>query len=79
MYESANRKTAVTKSLRLGHSTHCTSGSRNDLQEMWADDEFWMPLFLGGQFFRGEFDYSDEETIIDFKLNELPSAEAILA
>lgn len=37
-----------------------------------------MPLFLGGQFFRGEFDYSDEETIIDFKLNELPSAEAIL-
>ncbi|CAM9334995.1 unnamed protein product [Ascophyllum nodosum] len=46
-------------------------------KEMWADDEHWMPLFLAGKFFQGEFNFSDEQTIIDYKLRDLPSAETI--
>ncbi|CAN0480344.1 unnamed protein product, partial [Ectocarpus sp. 12 AP-2014] len=34
------------------------------LKEMWADDEYWMPLFLEGKSFRGEFHFSDEQTIL---------------
>lgn len=44
---------------------------------MWADDEFWMPLFLAGKYFKGEFDFSDEQTIVEYRLKDLPSAQAI--
>lgn len=38
-----------------------------------------MPLFLAGKCFRGEFDFSDEQTIIDYKLRDIPSPDAILS
>lgn len=47
------------------------------LQEMWADDEYWMPLFLGGKSFRGEFHFSDDQTIVSHDLEEVPP-EAVL-
>lgn len=47
-------------------------------QDMWADDEFWMPLFLAGKFFKGEFDFSDDQTIVDYHLKDFPSAQAVL-
>lgn len=46
-------------------------------QDMWADDAHWMPLFLAGKFFKGEFDFSDEQTIVDYRLQKLPSSETI--
>lgn len=45
---------------------------------MWADDEFWMPLFLAGKCFQGEFDFSDDQTIVNYKLRDLESAEEIV-
>ena len=47
------------------------------MQDMWADDAFWMPLFLAGKFFKGEFDFSDEQTIVAYDLKDFPSAQAI--
>ena len=63
---------AVKKTSKRQRQRFCVS-----TQEMWADDEHWMPLFLAGKFFQGEFNFSDEQTIIDYKLRDLPSAETI--
>eukprot|EP00752_Nemacystus_decipiens_P008300 g7420.t1 len=41
------------------------------LKDMWADDEYWMPLFLKGKSFRGEFHFSDEETIVSHELRDV--------
>ncbi|CAM9829683.1 unnamed protein product [Pylaiella littoralis] len=43
------------------------------LKEMWADDEYWMPLFLKGKSFRGEFHFSDDQTIVSHDLEEVTS------
>lgn len=48
-------------------------------KEMWPDDAYWMPLFLAGKAFRGEFDYANEDTISRYTLTDLPSSEALLA
>eukprot|EP01012_Entosiphon_sulcatum_P032297 TRINITY_DN41094_c0_g1_i1.p1 TRINITY_DN41094_c0_g1~~TRINITY_DN41094_c0_g1_i1.p1 ORF type:complete len:199 (-),score=46.84 TRINITY_DN41094_c0_g1_i1:86-658(-) len=42
------------------------------LQLMWADDEHWLPLLFAGKSFVGRFDFSDESTIIDWTLKEVP-------
>lgn len=40
---------------------------------MWADDEYWMPLFLKGKSFRGEFHFSDEQTMVSHDLQDVTS------
>ncbi len=39
-------------------------------EEMWPDDKYWMPLFLEGKKFIGEFHFSDEG-ITHYELNEV--------
>ena len=34
------------------------------LELMWPDDKFWMPLFLEGKKFQGEFHFDEEENAI---------------
>lgn len=38
---------------------------------MWADDEYWFPLFLQGKQFAGRFVFNDEHVIIKHELHEL--------
>jgi 8-oxo-dGTP diphosphatase/2-hydroxy-dATP diphosphatase len=33
------------------------------LDDMWADDEYWIPLFLAGRRFAGSFHFADHKTI----------------
>lgn len=42
-------------------------------EEMWSDDKYWMPLFLEGKKFRGEFLFGGEKSnnIITSELNEV--------
>ena len=39
--------------------------------EMWADDQHWLPLFLAGKRFIGEFHFKDHDTIIKHRLKEV--------
>ena len=32
------------------------------LKQMWADDEYWVPVFLKGQCFEARFDFDDDST-----------------
>ena len=41
------------------------------LEQMWPDDRYWLPLFLAGKNFKGEFIFSDKNTIIDHSITEL--------
>ncbi len=41
------------------------------LQNMWADDQYWFPLFLKGKRFKGKFLFRDEETILEHQLQEV--------
>ncbi|CAM9441504.1 unnamed protein product [Scytosiphon promiscuus] len=47
------------------------------LKRMWADDEYWMPLFLKGKCFRGEFNFSDEQTIVEHVLHTVAPGEVL--
>ena len=38
--------------------------------EMWPDDKIWFPLFLENKKFRGEFNFKDQDTLIDYKIYE---------
>lgn len=40
------------------------------LAEMWADDPLWLPLVLRGVPVRGQFLYSDPDTIVEYHLSE---------
>ena len=43
--------------------------------EMWQDDEHWLPLLLGGRRFSGEFYFSDDGAkLIDFDLRVEPDS-----
>lgn len=35
---------------------------------MWADDIHWMPYFLDGTYFEGEFHFQDVHTLLDHKI-----------
>lgn len=37
-------------------------------QEMWADDKYWMPLFLQGKKFRGRFLFDEKDQVVDYNL-----------
>lgn len=39
--------------------------------EMWPDDVFWMPLFLGGKKFKGRFLFQGHDTILEHELEEV--------
>ena len=39
--------------------------------EMWPDDQHWMPLFLKGKKFKGNFDFNEEHQISNYELNEI--------
>lgn len=41
------------------------------LEDMWPDDKYWMPLYLAGKSFEGEFIFSDYDTIISHSLKEI--------
>lgn len=36
--------------------------------EMWPDDIYWFPLFLQNKKFRGEFNFKDQNNLIDYKI-----------
>jgi hypothetical protein len=38
---------------------------------MWADDRYWLPLYLQNKYFEGRFHFSDESTIINYDLKEV--------
>ncbi|MBU1015330.1 8-oxo-dGTP diphosphatase [Patescibacteria group bacterium] len=42
-------------------------------EDMWPDDRHWLPLFLEGKSFRGKFLFQDENTLLDYTLEELGS------
>lgn len=35
---------------------------------MWADDIHWMPYFLDGKYFEGEFHFQDVRTLLHYKI-----------
>lgn len=39
--------------------------------EMWSDDEIWLPLFLDDRILKGEFYFDDKDNIIDYSLKEI--------
>ena len=40
-------------------------------QEMWEDDELWLPLALRGKWFSGRFIF-DGDTMLDYEIDEEP-------
>jgi 8-oxo-dGTP diphosphatase / 2-hydroxy-dATP diphosphatase len=42
-----------------------------DFSQMWADDEYWYPLFLAGKKFKGEFLFNDNDKVLKHKLAEV--------
>ena len=38
--------------------------------QMWPDDKHWLPLFLAGKSFRGNFIFDDSDNIVDYNLRE---------
>ena len=44
---------------------------------MWADDAHWLPLFLAGRFFQGQFVFRDE-AIESSTLVEVENANVLL-
>ena len=41
------------------------------LESMWPDDRYWLPLFLEGKRFKGEFLFQDFNTILEYKVEKL--------
>lgn len=39
-------------------------------EKMWPDDPYWMNFLLNNKKFIGRFDYSDDNTIVDYDLKE---------
>lgn len=39
--------------------------------KMWADDQYWVPLFLAGKRFQALFEFDDESTILRYDMKEL--------
>lgn len=36
--------------------------------KMWADDRYWLPLFLAGNYFTGHFVFQDTETLLEHEV-----------
>lgn len=46
--------------------------------KMWADDQYWVPVFLAGKRFRAVFEFDNESTILRHELQELGDGEKLL-
>ena len=44
-------------------------------QKMWPDDPYWIPLMLKNKKFKGQFQYSNDDTITTYTLNEVSADE----
>ena len=42
------------------------------LNQMWADDEFWMPLMLAGRYFVGRADFNTENKMLKWWFGAAP-------
>lgn len=40
-------------------------------EEMWADDKYWLPLFLEGKKFKGRFLFDDNDQVLSYELEEV--------
>ncbi len=40
-------------------------------EKMWSDDKYWLPLFLAGKKFRGEFLFDEKDQVLKQELKEL--------
>ncbi|HNY35936.1 MAG TPA: 8-oxo-dGTP diphosphatase [Candidatus Pacearchaeota archaeon] len=40
-------------------------------EKMWADDIYWMPLFLNGDKFNGEFVFEDNDKLLNYNLKTI--------
>lgn len=38
--------------------------------QMWADDKYWLPLFLAGKSFIGKFVFADTEKLLEHEVHE---------
>lgn len=41
------------------------------LNEMWPDDQYWIPLFLRDQKFKGRFLFGDNDSILEMEINKV--------
>lgn len=41
--------------------------------EMWPDDKHWFPLFLSGKNFRAQFHFKDQNTILNYRIDVIPT------
>lgn len=39
--------------------------------KMWPDDEYWIPLFLRDQKFKGRFLFGDNDSILEMEINKV--------
>jgi 8-oxo-dGTP diphosphatase / 2-hydroxy-dATP diphosphatase len=39
--------------------------------EMWSSDPYWFPLMLESKKFKGRFSFSEDDTVLDYKLEEV--------
>jgi len=44
-------------------------------QDMWIDDQFWMPKVFAGSLLKGSFMFGENEAIDDYYINEVKSIE----
>ena len=40
-------------------------------EEMWPDDQYWLPLLLNGKLFRGKFEFNLEGEIARYELKNV--------
>ena len=38
---------------------------------MWADDKYWLPLFLENKSFKGNFIFDENDNVLEYKLEEV--------
>jgi len=50
--------------------------SQIPLNEMWPDDEHWLPLYLNGKMFTGKFLLGENNSILEKKLIEIDSFDS---
>ncbi len=46
--------------------------------KMWADDKYWVPMFLEGKRFQALFEFDDESTILRYDLRTLGPEEELV-
>lgn len=39
-------------------------------EKMWADDKYWLPLFLENKKFKGKFIFDENDKVVEYELHE---------